>query len=258
MKWCRFMFEGSPRYGVADADSIYPVDGTPFGEHRRARVGVPLQGAQLLPPMLPFTFFCVGLNYRGHIEHIRSMGLAAKVPERPEIGYRANNALIAHGEDIVRPRDFSGSLEAEGELVAVIGRKLKGCSADEARAGIFGWTIGNDVSAREWQRGDRTLWRAKNSDTFKPMGPFIDTDANPADSTTRVRVNDVVACEFPTADMIFDTVDYIVEIARYITLYPGDVLWMGADGTVGIDVGDTVEIEISGIGTLRNRVVAEA
>jgi 2-keto-4-pentenoate hydratase/2-oxohepta-3-ene-1,7-dioic acid hydratase in catechol pathway len=257
MKWCRFMFEGSPCYGVAEDDRIHPVEGTPFGEHRRARSAVPLQDAVLLPPSIPFTFFCVGLNYRGHIEHIRSMGMAAKDPERPEIGYRANNSLIGHGDDIVRPRDFTGSLEAEGELVAVIGRKLRRCSADEARAGIFGWTIGNDVSAREWQRGDRTLWRAKNSDTFKPMGPFIETEADLAAARTRVRVNDAVACEFATGDMIFDAVDYIVEIARYITLHPGDVVWMGADGTAGIDVGDVVEVEISGIGTLRNRVVGE-
>jgi 2-keto-4-pentenoate hydratase/2-oxohepta-3-ene-1,7-dioic acid hydratase in catechol pathway len=257
VRWCRFVFEGSPCFGVVEADRIHPVDGTPFGVHRRAAASVPVQGATLLPPVLPFTFFCVGLNYRGHIEHIRSMGMNAPVPERPEIGYRANNALIAHGDDIVRPRDFTGSLEAEGELVAVIGAKLRRCSADEARAGIFGWTVGNDVSAREWQRGDRTLWRAKNSDTFKPMGPFIETAADPATATTRVSVNGVVACEFATGEMIFDTVDYIVEIARYITLHPGDVIWMGADGTVGIDVGDTVDIQISGIGTLRNRVVAE-
>jgi 2-keto-4-pentenoate hydratase/2-oxohepta-3-ene-1,7-dioic acid hydratase in catechol pathway len=252
------MLQGAPCYAVVEGDSAYPIVGTPFGTHQRARQGVPLAGATLLPPVLPFTFFCVGLNYRGHIEHIQSMGMAARVPDRPEIGYRANNALIAHGDDIVRPRDFTGSLEAEGELVAVIGRKLRRCSRDEARAGIFGWTVGNDVSAREWQRGDRTLWRAKNSDTFKPMGPFIESGADPSSSTTRVRINNSVACEFSTGAMIFDTVDYILEIARYITLHPGDVIWMGADGVVAMDVGDTVEVEITGVGTLRNRVVAEA
>lgn len=256
MKWCRFEFAGSPCYGLIEGQSIVAVQGSPFGEYRSSGQAVPLAGTRLLPPVLPFTFFCVGLNYRGHIEHIRSMGMKAQVPERPEIGYRANNALIGQDAQIVRPADFTGSLEAEGELVAVIGRRLRGCSAQEAREGIFGWTVGNDVSAREWQRNDRTLWRAKNADTFKPMGPYIETEADPAASTTRVRVNGAVACEFPTGAMIFDAVDYIVEIARYITLYPGDVVWMGANGTVGINVGDTVEIEISGIGTLTNPVVA--
>ncbi len=113
----------------------------------------------------------------------------AKLPERPEVGYRANNALIGHGDAIVVPPDLDDSLEAEPEIVAVIGKQLRHVSRDEARAGIFGWTIGNDVSARTWQRGDRTFWRAKNSDTFKPMGPWIATDADPDQATTTMRVN---------------------------------------------------------------------
>jgi 2-keto-4-pentenoate hydratase/2-oxohepta-3-ene-1,7-dioic acid hydratase in catechol pathway len=257
VQWCRFLVEGAATYGQVDGDEVYPIAGSPFGSHQRSDYPVSLAAAVLLPPVLPFTFFCVGLNYRNHILHAQSKGMVANFPERPEIGYRANNALIGHGHDIVRPADFKGSLEAEGELVAVIGRKIRRCSREEARDAIFGWTIGNDVSAREWQRADRTFWRAKNSDTFKPMGPYIVTGMDPMSATTRVRVNERVACEFATGAMIFDAVDYIVEIARYITLYPGDVIWMGADGTVAIDVGDTVEIEISGVGTLRNAVVAE-
>jgi 2-keto-4-pentenoate hydratase/2-oxohepta-3-ene-1,7-dioic acid hydratase in catechol pathway len=169
----------------------------------------------------------------------------------------ANNALSGHGEPIVMPSDFLGQLEAEGQVVAIIGRKTRRASRAEAAAAIFGWTIGNDVSAREWQRADRTFWRSKNSDSFKPMGPWIVTDTDPATATTRVRVNDAVICEFATGGMIFDAIDYIVEISRYITLYPGDVLWMGADGTAPIAVGDRVEIDISGIGVLENRVVSD-
>ena len=99
---------------------------------------------------------------------------------------------------------------------------------------MFGWTIGNDVSARDWQHRDRTLWRAKNSDTFKPMGPLIETDAQPlaAAARTTVAVDGKTGVEFATGDMIFDPYDYITEIARYITLHPGDVIWMGTDGTV--------------------------
>ncbi len=123
----------------------------------------------------PSTFFCVGLNYRAHIEHALARGYkAAALPERPEVGYRANNALVGHEAEIVRPADYDGRLEAEPELVAVIGKRIRHVrSTDEARDAIFGWTIGNDVSARAWQDADRTFWRSKNADTFKPMGPWI-------------------------------------------------------------------------------------
>jgi 2-keto-4-pentenoate hydratase/2-oxohepta-3-ene-1,7-dioic acid hydratase in catechol pathway len=252
------MFAGQASFGRIDGECIQRVEGTPFDAPRVTGDRVPLAGAQLLPPVLPFTFFCVGLNYCAHILHAQAKGMAAaRIPDRPEIGYRANNALIGHGEPIVMPSDFHGQLEAEGEVVAIIGRKTRRASRAEAADAIFGWTIGNDVSAREWQRADRTFWRSKNSDSFKPMGPWIVTGTDPATATTRVRVNDAVICEFATGGMIFDAIDYIVEISRYITLYPGDVLWMGADGTAPIAVGDLVEIDISGIGVLENRVVAD-
>lgn len=179
------------------------------------------------------------------------------MPTRPEIGYRANNALVGHEDDIVRPRDFTGQLEYEGEAVAVIGRRLRRCSRDEAAAAILGWTIGNDVSAREWQHGDRTFWRGKNSDTFKPMGPFVVTEFDVKAARSTVRVNGEVRSDFATGDMIFDHIDYLTEMSKYLTISPGDVIWMGADGTGAIRAGDVVEVEVSGLGTLRNRVVDE-
>src|SRR5262249_53789034 len=158
--------------------------------------------------------------------------------------YRANNALAAHEDDIVVPADVGGPLEAEPEIVAVIGTTLRRASRDEAHEGIFGWTIGNDVSARGWQSSDRTFYRAKHSDTWKPMGPFIATDADPDGATTTMRVNGAQVTSFATGDMIFDALDYIEEITKYATMSPGDVLWMGADGTAEIGPGDSVEIDI--------------
>ncbi|MDE2261708.1 MAG: fumarylacetoacetate hydrolase family protein [Gammaproteobacteria bacterium] len=258
MKWCRFVHGGTTRLGLIEDDRVRAAEGSLFEGARAGRESHALAEVRLLPPTLPFTFFAVGFNYRAHVLHSQAKGSAvARMPERPEVGYRANNALIGDGETIVIPADCPGDVEAEGELVAVIGRKARRCSRAEAEAAIFGWTIGNDVSAREWQRGDRTFWRAKNADTFKPMGPWIETEVDPRRSTTRVRVNGRQACEFATGDMIFDTVDYIVEMSRYITLHPGDVLWMGAQSTVKIAPGDRVEVEISGIGTLCNSVAAE-
>ena len=179
------------------------------------------------------------------------------VPERPEIGYRANSALTGHLSPIVRPADCDEPLVAEGELVAVIGRPLRHVTPAEARAGIFGWTIGNDVSARGWQRSDRTFWRCKNSDTFKPMGPFIVTDADPLSATTTVRVDGAVKASFPTGDLLFGPYDYISAISRYITLSPGDVVWLGTDETATMLPGQVVEVTIDGVGTLTNPVIEE-
>jgi 2-keto-4-pentenoate hydratase/2-oxohepta-3-ene-1,7-dioic acid hydratase in catechol pathway len=256
MIWVRFQDGDDPCYGIVEGDSVSPVSGSPFGEYETNGRHLVYSELKLLPPTVPSTFFCVGLNYRGHIAHAAARGNpVAKLPERPEIGYRANNALSAHGDPIVVPADLDDSLEAEPEVVAVIGKRIRHATREAAKAAIFGWTIGNDVSARTWQRSDRTFWRAKNSDSFKPMGPWIDTGADPADATTTMRVNGQSVTTFHTGDMVFDAVDYIVEITKYITMQPGDVIWMGADGTAPIAPGDTVEIQVSGLGTLRNSVV---
>jgi 2-keto-4-pentenoate hydratase/2-oxohepta-3-ene-1,7-dioic acid hydratase in catechol pathway len=257
--WCRIETGEGPRFALVREAMIHPVLGDPFGEHREAGEPVPVAAARWLPPIVPPTFYCVGLNYRDHILQGQARGIkVAKFPTRPEIGYRANNALAGHGSPIVRPRDFTGTLEYEGEVVVVIGRRLKKCSRQEAADAIFGWTIGNDVSAREWQHGDRTLWRGKNSDTFKPMGPVIVTQFDLGAARTVVRVNGTETSAFATGKMIFDPVDYITEMSKYLTLVPGDIIWMGADGTGEIKAGDLVEVEISGIGTLANPVVDEA
>ena len=258
MRWCRVSTGSAARYAQVEGDILMLVEGTPFDAPRPTGERLALAEAVLLPPTIPSTFFCVGLNYRRHIERGLAHGYtAAALPTRPEVGYRANNALVGPDAEIVRPADYHGRLEAEPELVAVIGRTVRRCSRDEAHDAIFGWTIGNDVSAREWQDSDRTFWRCKNSDTFKPMGPWIVTDFDLDSATTTLTINGVAASSFATAEMIFDPFDYIAEISRYITMQPGDVLWMGADGSVEMQTGDTVEVSITGIGTLRNRVVAE-
>ena len=122
---------------------------------------------------------------------------------------------------------------------------------------MLGYTIGNDVSERVWQKSDRTLWRAKNTDTFKPMGPWIETDVDLDALETRVRVNGRETTRFRTNAMLFGVATYIATITRYVTLYPGDIIWMGTDGTSpDLKAGDVVEAEITGIGVLRNTFVA--
>ena len=142
--------------------------------------------------------------------------------------------------------------------MVVIGKQAKHLSEDAAFSCILGYTIGNDVSERTWQANDRTLWRAKNTDTFKPMGPWIETEANPEDMQTTVRLNGELASQFATNSMIFGIAHYIAAMTKYLTLYPGDMIWMGTDGaTQNMKAGDTVDVEITGIGTLSNPLIGE-
>jgi 2-keto-4-pentenoate hydratase/2-oxohepta-3-ene-1,7-dioic acid hydratase in catechol pathway len=258
---CRFRDADGPgrgpgiRHGVVEGDFVVAVAHGPFAIPEKISRPLPVAGLRLLPPVIPGTFFAAGLNYKGHAERAAYGG--HEVPTRPEIGYRANNALTGHGSPIIRPSDCDEPLVAEGELVAVIGSAVRHCTREEAKAAVFGWTIGNDVSARGWQRSDRTFWRCKNSDTFKPMGPWIVTDADPLSATTTVTVDGEARVSFPTGDMLFDPFEYISAMSRYITLIPGDVVWMGADETATVLPGSTVEITIDGIGTLSNPVIQE-
>ena len=135
----------------------------------------------------------------------------------------------------------------------MIGRKCKHLTRENALSAVLGYTIGNDVSERTWQKADRTLWRAKNTDTFKPMGPWIETNVKLEDLVTKVRLNGEEVSVFPTNHMVFGVVDFLVAMTKYLTLYPGDVLWMGTEGaTQNMKHGDVCEVEISSIGTLRN------
>jgi 2-keto-4-pentenoate hydratase/2-oxohepta-3-ene-1,7-dioic acid hydratase in catechol pathway len=259
MIWCRFSAEGETAYGLVEGDIVRRVEGSPFGAHTVTSSRFPLETVKLEIPVIPSTFFCVGVNYRDHVERMAARrGVKPSYPPRPDIGYRANNALIAHEENIVKPRDAGDDFQYEGELVAVFGKRCRNVSKGEALDYVFGWTIGNDVSERTWQANDRTLWRAKNCDTFKPMGPWIVTGADIDAMTTTIRLNGQVTESFKTNNMIFDAATYIAEVSRYCTIEPGDVMWMGTDGIPSnMKPGDVCEIEISGIGTLRNRVVAE-
>jgi 2-keto-4-pentenoate hydratase/2-oxohepta-3-ene-1,7-dioic acid hydratase in catechol pathway len=256
MRWARFRSGGTVRYGIVEGDRLATVEGTPFGEWRPSGEVLPLASAALLVPVIPPTFYCVGFNYATHANDYNPA--AQRIPARPEVGYRANSALIPPGEAIVIPHDSAG-VQFEGELAVVIGKTAKHVSREDALSIVFGYTIGNDVSERTWQRSDRTLWRAKNTDTFKPMGPWIETELDLPSLVTRVTLNGKQVSEFKTNEMIFGVEAYIAEITKYITLRPGDVIWMGTEGpTLDMKGGDVVTIEIDQIGALTNPVVAEA
>ena len=259
MIWCRFENNGRASYGIVEGDTVIAVDGDPFSTHQRGATKHRLDSVQLLVPVVPPTFYAIGSNYRTHvIERSKAKGFKEpKFYDRPRVGYRANSALIASGEDIVKPKDAGPRFEYEGELVAVIGKRCRNVTPEQATACIFGWTIGNDVTERDWQKNDPTNLRGKNADTFKPMGPWIATGIDPRDMITTVRLNGNTVHQFPTGDMLFSAGEVISDISRTNTLLPGDVVWLGTDELPqSIGPGDTIEIEISGIGVLRNRVVA--
>ena len=206
-------------------------------------------------------FYAAGLNFRAHIEWAnRERGGGYKVPTQADIGYRSNNALICDGEEIVIPKDAPGPVDFEGELVAVIGKKAKNVSEKGALQYVAGYTLGNDVSERSWQKSDRTLWRAKNSDTFKPMGPAIVDGIDPMAQQIDVRVNGKTVSSYNTAGMIFGVAHYIATMSRYLTLHPGDVIWFGCDGATvpALQSGDLVEVMNEHIGVLANRVARTA
>jgi 2-keto-4-pentenoate hydratase/2-oxohepta-3-ene-1,7-dioic acid hydratase in catechol pathway len=205
-------------------------------------------------------FYAAGLNFRAHIDWANQHhGTSFKVPTQADIGYRSSNAFVLTGEDIVIPKDSPGPVEFEGELVAVIGEKVKNVSEKDALQCVEGYTLGNDVSERSWQKSDRTLWRAKNTDTFKPMGPAIVAGLDPANLQIDVRVNGRTVSSYNTSGMIYSVAHFISKMSRYLTLHPGDVIWFGCDGATvpALQPGDLVEVACESIGVLANRVVRE-
>jgi 2-keto-4-pentenoate hydratase/2-oxohepta-3-ene-1,7-dioic acid hydratase in catechol pathway len=259
MIWCRFERDKTISYGIVEGDEVTAVDGDPFAQYRPNGKRFRLAEVKILVPVLPPTFYAIGSNYRNHVEgRAKVRGTAPKFYDRPRVGYRANSALIATDETIVKPKDAGPRFEYEGELVAVVGRRARNVTPEEGTGCIFGWTIGNDVTERDWQKHDPTNLRAKNADTFKPMGPWIVTGLDPAAMTTRVRLNGKLVHDFATGNMLFSPGEVVSAISRYNTLVPGDVVWLGTDEVPqSLNPGDVIEIEISGIGVLRNRVAAE-
>jgi len=202
-------------------------------------------------------FYAAGLNYRAHIDWANSRGASHKVPAAPDIGYRSAAALIPSGGEIVIPADSPGPVEYEGELVAVIGKKAKDLTEGNALDCVQGYTLGNDVSERAWQKTDRTLWRAKSADTFKPMGPVIVGGIDPMDQQIDVRINGRTVSSYNTRGMIFSVAQYLARMSRYVTLHPGDIVWFGCDAATlpPLQPGDLVEVANEAIGVLANRVV---
>ena len=258
MRWLRYTTAGRTAYGHVDAGRVIELKAGLFEPPEPTGRTHALADVTIEIPLLPRTFYAAGLNYTDHIVEIAAKrNETPAIPQKPDMGYRATNALIAHDQPVIIPKDAT-KVQYEGELVAVIGATAKHLSEADALSCVFGYTIGNDVSERNWQASDRTFWRSKNTDTFKPMGPWIETAPDLAAMHTIIRRNGVETIRFPTAHMLFSLQRFIATMTRYITLHPGDVIWMGTDGaSPDLVPGDVVEIELTGIGTLRNPFILE-
>lgn len=249
MRIARFSHQDTIRYGIVDDDELVVLAGDPmFAGYDTTGERVPLSDVALLAPVIPRSkIVAVGRNYR---EHAAEFGNEA--PAEPLLFFKPNTSVIGPGDTIVRPTQ-SEQTDFEGELAVVIGRITKNVPAERALEYVFGYTISNDVSARDLQRKDGQWSRAKGFDTFCPLGPAIETEFDVEGKILTTRVNGEVKQQAPLTDMVHSVADIIAYASAAFTLLPGDVILTGTPAGVGPFVaGDTVEVEITGLGTLRN------
>ncbi|MEM5774135.1 MAG: fumarylacetoacetate hydrolase family protein [Anaerolineaceae bacterium] len=252
MRFARYQYGNEqPRYGWVLKDQIGLIEGKPFEEFRRMEIERPLDSVKLLPPVLPGKIVGVGRNYADHAKELNN-----PIPDVPMLFLKAPSALIGPGELIVAPPQ-SSQVEHEAELAVVIGKKARWVKPEDAHQVILGYTIANDMTARDLQRKDGQWTRAKAFDTFCPLGPWIETDFDPADAMITCHVNNEMRQMASTREMLFTVPQLIAFISSVMTLYPGDVILTGTPAGVGpVYPGDTISIKIAGIGELRNPVGA--
>jgi len=247
---CRFRRGGVERYGLVEGDGLRPLSAAPWAGGLADGPAVPLGEVQLLAPVEPSKFVCVGKNYEAHAKE-----LGSEVPKVPLLFLKPPTAVIGPQEAIRRPA-ASQEVHHEAELGVVIGRTLSGASPVEARLGIFGYTCVNDVTARDIQREEKHFTRSKSFDTFCPVGPVVETALDPLDVSVLCRVNGAERQRGSSRDMVVDPYALVAFISSVMTLLPGDLVSTGTPEGVGrLERGDWVEIEVSGIGVLRNPVV---
>jgi 2-keto-4-pentenoate hydratase/2-oxohepta-3-ene-1,7-dioic acid hydratase in catechol pathway len=241
-----------PRLGWLIGGRVGPVEGDLFGEFRREEANEDLESVRLLAPILPGKIICVGRNYEAHAKELNN-----EIPEVPLLFFKPPSSVIGPDEPIILPPQ-SQRVDHEAELGVVIGRRGRWIPAEEANQYIFGYTIGNDVTARDLQRRDGQWTRAKGFDTFCPLGPWIETDFDAADALITCHVNGEMRQMASTRDMIFRLRQLIAYASSFMTLEPGDVILTGTPSGVGpLNPGDQVEIAIEGLGSLKNPVSAE-
>jgi 2-keto-4-pentenoate hydratase/2-oxohepta-3-ene-1,7-dioic acid hydratase in catechol pathway len=239
----------SARYGWILESKVGPIAGDIYREFQRQEADIPLGAVKLLAPVQPSKIICVGRNYA---EHAKEQN--AEVSNVPLIFLKPPSAILNPGEAIILPPQ-SQQIEHEGELVAVIGKRGRNIITENAQDHVLGYTIGNDVTARDLQHSDGQWTRGKGFDTFCPFGPWVDTEFDASDAVITCRVSGQPRQMASTRDMVFSVGQLIAFISSVMTLEPGDLIFTGTPAGVGpLKAGDTVEVEIEGLGKLSNPV----
>ncbi len=287
-RYARFQVGNTVAYGIVEKDQIRQIDGDLFGEWKPGKRTYPLDSVKLLIPVArPSQVLALAGSYKSHLgggNRVTTIVTTTKVttdvdtgktttdskttadttkpgevPKKfqiPQVFFKTPSCLVADGENIVIPHGTE-VVHYEAELVIVIGRKASHVSQQEASECILGVTCGNDVSARDWQKNDVQWWRAKGSDTFGPVGPYIASGLDYDNLLMQLRLNGKVVQKENTDQLIHNVSKMVSAISQHVTLHPGDLIFTGTFGTTGpITPGDKVEVEIEGVGTLTNPVVA--
>lgn len=245
MKFGRFEINGKIFHGIVENDHVHELDNSFLHDNKKTGVKLNLEQVKILPPVIPNKMLALAKNYGSHLQ-------GESPPRQPEPFFKTTSSIIGHKDIIILPDD-SERIDAESELVLVIGKKAKNVQSKDAFKYIFGYTCGNDVSARDWQKGDKSWWRAKSSDTFSPLGPFIVNEINPENLEITGIINGEVVQKCNTSEMIWTIPKTIEFISKYVTLEIGDCIFTGTSGTAGqIKSGDEVIVEIENVGKLIN------
>jgi 2-keto-4-pentenoate hydratase/2-oxohepta-3-ene-1,7-dioic acid hydratase in catechol pathway len=253
MKILRFSTRDlSPRFGWLYEDRVGQLDGDPFGAFRRLDPDLPVESINILPPVQPSKIICVGRNFEAHARELDN-----PVDEIPLLFFKPPSSLVSPGDPVILPPQ-SHQVQHEAELAVVIGKRGRWIHPDSAMDHVFGYTIANDVTARDLQRSDPLWTRAKGFDTFCPLGPWIETDFDPSDVLITCHVGDELRQMASTRDMVFTIPQLIVFSSSIMTLEPGDLILTGTPAGVGdLTPGINVSITVEDLGTLTNPVVSE-
>jgi len=250
MRIVRYQYKTeAPTYGWILENKVGPVVGDIYGEYRRQEALLPVESVRLLAPVQPSKIVCIGRNYAEHAkEH------DVEVPKVPLLFMKPPSSIINPGDAILLPPQ-SQQVEHEAELVVVLGKRGKNILSEEAQNYIFGYTVGNDVTARDLQRSDGQWTRAKGFDTFCAFGPWVDTEFDASDAIITCKVSGQPRQMASTRDMVFSVSQLIAFISSVMTLEPGDLIFTGTPAGVGpLKEGDEVVVEIEGLGKLSNPV----
>jgi len=246
-KYVRYSAEDKVSYGILDGTTVRELRDDLFENPTPTGKTLPLSAVRLLAPCVPSKVLAVGLNYRSHLGN-------DPMPVYPGLFFKAPTTIIGPDDKIVYPEGAT-DVHYEAEMVVVIGKKAKNVSVAEASSHIFGITAGNDVSERYWQDHDLQWFRGKGCDTFGPIGPAIVRGLDYKNVQVQSRLNGQVKQSQRTSDQIFDADTIVSYISKFVTLVPGDIIFTGTPGeTSPMKAGDVIEIEVEGVGTLRNTI----